>query len=106
MTDRAFIRVVGVVPRIDVESVSLIWDFALDVPLVNKIFPQLARTVAIGVSRWSVQAACSYHPQLYLLSWTHLFAPGTRHAMPHITVWRSIFAIWRSLSSAEYADGP
>lgn len=52
MTDRAFIRVVGVVPRINVESVSLVWDFALDVPLVDEVLPQLARTVAIGVSKW------------------------------------------------------
>lgn len=94
------------VPRVDVESVSLIWDLALDVPLVDEVLPQLAWTVIIAVSIIEFPETDDSHSQNPSLRLTHLFAPGTRHAMPHITVFRSISAIWRSLNSAKYAGGP
>lgn len=57
LTDRAFVCVVGVIPRIDVESVSFVWDLPLDISLVDEILPQLARTVATSVSTLSFSTA-------------------------------------------------
>lgn len=106
LTNRAFVCVVGVIPRIDVESVSFVWNLPLDVSLVDEILPQLARTVATIVSTLDFSRAYRRYFQSPCLKSTYLFAPGTRHAMPHITVCRSISAVWSSLNSARYAAGP
>ena len=39
LTDCAFVCVVRVVPRIDIESMSFIWDLSLDIFLVDEILP-------------------------------------------------------------------
>lgn len=62
LTDCAFVRVIWMVPRVDVESVSLVRDLALDVPLVDEVLPQLARAIAIGISISRTPEAYGYYP--------------------------------------------
>lgn len=51
LTYRALICVIGVIPRVDIESMSFVWDLSLDVFLVDEVLPQLARAVPVHVSK-------------------------------------------------------